>query len=114
MAVETGFRHQHADFLFRGRSHLSANRFRVETSPQIPARYAAVWLPTLGDFFHLVGSWKCDFYLWRFGYRLLGFRVADAVLLFCGAIEIMLMHCHAYAEITGAQHVCALQGKHQK
>src|SRR6185437_8386306 len=92
----------------------SADRFRVQASPQIPARDTSIRLPTLGDLFHLFGSWQGDFPLGRLRNRLLSFGFRCTVLVFCRALEIMLMYRHADAEVAGREHVCALKSEHQK
>src|SRR5208337_1058232 len=84
-------------------------RFCIHALPQIPASHAAVWLPALRNFFHLLRSGKFDLALRAFpSHR----RLFPAEGLLDGLralhIEIVLVHRHSYAEVSCGQYIFAL------
>src|SRR5580658_1563054 len=91
------------------------NRFDVEAAPEIPAGYAAIGFPRLGDFFHLRWRGEVDFSGARFSggafsFLARGFR--NDLRFF--PIEVMLEHRHSYAVVAGGQNVLAFQGEHEE
>src|SRR5882762_6321875 len=81
----------------------------IKALPQIPASDAAIRLPALCDFLHLLWARQLDLPL--------ASLLSRRGLLPCLGplhVEIMLMHCHADAEITGWQYIFALQREHKK
>src|ERR1700685_243332 len=84
----------------------------IQTSPQIPAGDAAVRFPALGNLLHLRRSRQFDLASRWFLPRRVSFRHTRGT--FPPLIQIVLEHRHADSEISGGQHVFALEGEHQK